>query len=95
MRKTGWKWFVAMAVTLVFTAGFIVAASAADVPRMTKEDLKGKLGDSNVVIVDMRTGSDWKASDQKIKGAIREKAQNVSEWAPNLDKSKTIVLYCA
>jgi predicted sulfurtransferase len=95
MRKTGWKWFVALAVTLVFTTGFIGAAAAKDVPRMTKEDLKAKLGDPNVVIIDVRTGSDWKASDLKIKDAIREEAKNVSEWTPKLDKNKTIVLYCA
>jgi len=86
---------VALAVTLVFTAGFIGTAAAEDVPRITKEDLKGKLGDPNVLIIDVRTGSDWKASDVKIKGAIREEAKNVSEWAPKLDKNKTIVLYCA
>lgn len=84
-----------MAAALVFTAGFMGAAAAKDVPRMTKEDLKGKLGDSNVVIIDVRTGSDWKDSDQKIKGAVRKKAEKMSNWASNYDKSKTIVLYCA
>jgi rhodanese-related sulfurtransferase len=86
---------MALAVTLVFTAGFIGAAAAKDVPRMTKEDLKGKLGDSNIVIIDVRTGSDWKASDVKIKGAVRKKAGKVSKWASDYDKNKTIVLYCA
>ncbi len=62
---------------------------------MNKEDLKGRLGDPDLVIIDVRTASDWKASDSKIKGATREKSKNVAEWAPKLDKSKTIVLYCA
>jgi predicted sulfurtransferase len=95
MKKRGWKLFVALAVILVFTAGFIGAAGAKDVLRMTKEDLKGKLGDPDVVIIDVRTGSDWNASDVKIKGALREEANNVSKWASKLDKNKTIVLYCA
>jgi predicted sulfurtransferase len=95
MRKTGWRSFVALAVALVFTAGFVGAAAAKDVPRMTKEELKAQIDDPNVVIIDVRIGADWKASDVKIKGAIRLKSQNVSEWAPKFDKNKTIVLYCA
>jgi predicted sulfurtransferase len=95
MRKKEWRWFVALAVTLVFTAEFMGAAAAEDVPRITKEDLKGRLGDPNVVIIDVRTGSDWKASDLEIKGAIREEAKKVSEWASKFDKNKTIVVYCA
>jgi predicted sulfurtransferase len=95
MRNTTWRLIVAFTVSLVFIAGFIGATAATDVPRMDKEDLKARLGDPEVVIIDVRTARDWKASDLKIKGAIREEAGNVSEWAPKLDKNKTIVLYCA
>jgi predicted sulfurtransferase len=95
MRKTEWRFFLVLAVTLVFTAGFIGVAAAKDVPRITKEDLKEKLDHPSVVIIDVRAERDWKASDVMIKGATRENPKNVGEWAPNFDKNKTIVLYCA
>jgi hypothetical protein len=69
-------------------------ALAVDVPRMSKETLKEQLGDPNVIILDVRTGSDWKASEFKIKGAVRASSDNVDSWAPKYAKDKTLVLYC-
>ena len=71
------------------------AVSANDVPRMTKEELKGHLGDRNVIILDVRTDKDWKASDLRIKGAIREDPTKVDTWLGNYVKDKVFVLYCA
>ena len=71
------------------------AVSANDVPRMTKEELKGHLGDRNVIILDVRTDKDWKASDLRIKGAIREDPAKVDAWLGNYVKDKVFVLYCA
>jgi hypothetical protein len=48
--------YIAMAITMGQTA------TAADIPLMTKEDLKAKLGTPHLVIVDLRVGTDWKAS---------------------------------
>ena len=70
-------------------------ALAADVPRMSKEALKERLADPDVIILDVRTGSDWKASEFKIKGAVRESSNNVDSWATKYAKDKTLVLYCA
>ena len=70
-------------------------ALAADVPRMSKETLKEKLGDPDVIILDVRTGSDWKASEFKIKGAVRADSDNVDSWAAKYAKDKTLVFYCA
>ncbi len=78
--------------------GILLIATAAvpdDVPRMTKEELKGHLGDPNVIILDVRTERDWKDSDLRIKGAIREDPTNVDAWLGKYPKDKTIVLYCA
>ena len=61
---------------------------------MTKEELKEMLDDPNAVIIDVRTGRDWSASDVKIQGAIRKASREVNEWASKLDKGKTYVLYC-
>ena len=72
-------------------------AIAAEVPRMTKEGLKAKIGNSNhnIVIVDVRAGKDWKGSEFKVKGAVRENPAKFSSWAEKYPKDKTLVLYCA
>ena len=81
--------YVAMAITMGQTA------TAADIPRMTKEDLKAKLGTPHLVIVDLRVGTDWKASEMKIKGAVRGDPQNIESWAKQYPEDTTFVLYCA
>ena len=81
--------FVIMAITMGQTA------TAAEIPRMTKEELKAKLGTPNLVIVDIRVGTDWKASEMKIKGAVRGDPQNIVSLAKQYPKDTTLVLYCA
>ncbi len=70
-------------------------AMADEVPRMTKEGLKAKIGNSdhNIIIVDVRAGRDWKGSEFKIKGAVRENPAKFSSWAEKYPKEKTLVLY--
>ena len=63
--------------------------------RMTQEELKGRLGDPAVVIVDVRTEGSWKASESKIKGAVREDPSGVEEWINKYPKDKTLVFYCS
>ena len=48
-------------VGLLFQASVVQSAVA----KMTKEELRAKLGSPDVVIVDMRLGKDWKASEEK------------------------------
>lgn len=67
-----------------------------EVPRITKEELKARMGDPDLLILDVRTGSDWEKSDRTIKGAIREDPQkDTKSWANRFGKDKTIVLYCS
>jgi rhodanese-related sulfurtransferase len=47
-----------------------------------------------VVVVDVRTGRDWKSSEFKIKGAVRYE-NDIVKWASTYDKDTTLVLYCA
>jgi hypothetical protein len=68
---------------------------AAGVPRITKEELKTLIGNSDVVIIDGRTPSHWNLSDSKIVGAVREDPYAVFLWAKKYAKDKTIVIYCA
>jgi len=94
MKKKG-PIILSVLTALVFMGLFALAASAGDTPRMTKEELKAMMDDPNLVILDVRTGGDWKDSESKIKGAIREEPREVKVWAKKYDKSKTYVLYCA
>jgi rhodanese-related sulfurtransferase len=81
---------------IFFVIGILATfAKAAEVPRMTKDELKAMLGNPDLVILDVRTQSDWKGSDLKIQGAIREDPESVKSWAGKYPKNKTLVLYCA
>ena len=69
--------------------------ASADTPRMSKEELRSRLGDKDIVIIDVRQAYDWEMSNSKIRGAVREDPQDVASWAKKYSKEKTIVLYCA
>ncbi len=73
----------------------ISMSAAKDVPTITKEELKAQLDSSDVMILDARTGKDWKSSEFKIKGAVRANPSEFDKWAGSFSKDKTLVLYCA
>jgi len=86
------------ASALAFVASlavFPMTAEAEDIPRVSAEYLQRKLGTEGLVIVDARSGSDWRGSESKIKGAIRGKAGKEKQWAAELPKDSEIVIYCA
>jgi hypothetical protein len=72
-----------------------MAADCADVPRMTKEELRPLIDKGEVVVVDVRSGGDWKSSQYKIHTAVREDPDKPASWANKYSKDKTLVLYCA
>ncbi len=84
-----------VALNLAMLSVVVLTTMAAEVPRMTKEGLKSKLGTPEVVIIDVRVGRDWKASEMKIKGAVRGDPQDLESWAKKYSKDKTLVFYCA
>jgi len=71
-----------------------VVASAADIPRITVEELKAMLGNPDLIIIDVRVERDWEAATRKIPGAAWEDFFEVDAWAGKYPKDKTIVLYC-
>jgi len=77
--------------------GLLLHASVAQsgVATMTKEELRAKLDSPDVVIIDVRLGKDWKASEEKIKGAMRVDPAEVESVAAKYPKDITLVLYCA
>jgi len=91
---------IAFVVFVLFFAGIsgckaIAEKSGKEAPRMALDELKARLGDTSVALIDVRTANDWEGSSVKIKGAIREDYKNISSWASKYGKDKTIVLYCA
>jgi len=91
------KGILLVAIAMVFAAAafFATPAAAQDVKRMTIEELKGMLGNPDLVIVDVRRDGDWKSSNVKIKGAVREDQEKVEAWMSKYAKDKTLVFYCA
>ena len=79
---------------LMLLAG-ISMSDATDVPIMTKEELKAQMDSSDVMILDVRKGKDWKSSEFKIKGASRADPKELDKWSETYPKDKTFVLYCA
>ena len=83
-------------ILAVFLAGLGAQVAAAQtVPLITKEELKPGIGSPNVVIIDVRAGKDWNASEKKIKGAVREDPDKLESWAKKYKHSQDIVVYCA
>jgi len=78
------------ALLLISGSGF-----AQEAPRITKEEVRSMIGKPEVVIIDVRQGADWKASEVKIKGAVREDAGSVPAWMDKYPKDKTLIFYCA
>ena len=89
-RAVGW---LAAVLSLGIILAAVVPAMSQEVPRISKEDLKEMLGKPDLVIVDVRTDSDWNASTFKIKGAVREDPGKVDSWIDKYPKDKTLVFY--
>ena len=85
-------WIVGM-VLLVSGAAPLWAAS--DVPMMTKEELRAALDAPGLVILDVRRGKDWTASEFKIKGAVYAPPKEFDQWVAQYPRQTKIVLYCA
>ena len=90
------RWMVVLLLTGI-AAGFAFTALAApeDIPRMTRDELKGMMQNPDMVILDVRVGKDWDASEFKIKGAVRTDPAKLDAWKDKFGKEKTLVLYCA
>ena len=92
MEQKAVRWLAAV-LSLGVVLAVVVPAMSQEVPRISKEDLKEMLGKPDVVILDVRTSSDWNASTVKVKGAVREEANKVDSWIEKYPKDKTLVLY--
>lgn len=84
------------ALVVMMTGFFLSAAvSAAEVPRMSTEDLKASLGRADLVVLDVRGAWDWGKSAEKIVGSVRVEPGAAAQWVADNAKGKVVVLYCA
>ena len=82
-------------IYLVLLTLIVPAFAANDAVRIEPQDLKEKLGQPGISVVDVRIVSDWKKSDSKIAGAVREDPHDVSSWANKYPKHELLVVYCS
>ena len=80
---------------VLMVLAWVPSSRGADVPKITKEDLKAILGTPDVIIVDVRTNAGWNESKLKIKGAVREDPTQATLWTAKYPKEKTLVFYCS
>lgn len=88
------KWFTMLMLFLALGCAGAGRSSQDEVPRMSGEELKSRLGTPDLVIIDARSGNDWASSEMKIAGAVREDPRRFNDWKNSYSKSKTLVLYC-
>ena len=81
-------------VILTLAMVLVGCAGPKDVPLISKEELKAKLGSPNLVLLDIRSIVDWKLAKYKVVGARRVDLEQVEAWAEQLPKDQEIVLYC-
>jgi hypothetical protein len=94
------KRFIARVLLLfVLLAGFAInvnspgASSSGDIPFISIEELKAKLGEPSVVILDVRIATDIAASRYKVKGAVWVNPSEIEQWVHSFSKDSTYVLY--
>ncbi len=96
MRKIGF--LLALVVLAVVFAGTAALAGTApsieNVQKMTIDGLKARLGNPDLVVIDVRTAHDWDDSKTKIKGSVREDVYKLGSWINKYPKDKTIVFSC-
>jgi len=67
--------------------------SSATIQQMSKKELKSRLEDPSLIVLDVRRPQDWKKSGKKIKGAVQENPYKFDNWYARYPKGKTILLY--
>jgi len=72
-----------------------LAGDAADIARISADQVKGLTGRPDTVIVDVRTYRNWWRSSKKIPTAVREDPSKVDQWIEKYFKDQTVIFYCS
>ncbi len=57
-------------------------------------ELKNKLSQKKVCLLDVRRKADFEKSPETIEGAVWHDPENVVEWGKTLPKDQELVVYC-
>jgi rhodanese-related sulfurtransferase len=94
MRRAGlflrWAVLIFSAFSILLTEAF-----AAEIPKVSKEDLQAMLGNPEVIIIDVRLSGNVPEGTSRIKGAVMEDPGTVESWMEKYPKDKTLIFYCA
>ncbi len=86
-----------LAILTAFLGLLVIGAGEAPpqekAPKITKEELKAKLGSEDLIVIDVRLDEQWRFSNRKIPGAVHENPAVPSTWMDKYPKDKTIVFY--
>jgi rhodanese-related sulfurtransferase len=94
MEEKSYYRIFAVLISLALSGCLPDLAPDAKIPRVTKEELKLMLDRPGVIIIDVRIEDEWKKSEWKIKGAVREDPEkDIQSWAEKYPKDKTLVFY--
>ena len=65
-----------------------------DISKITKEEVQKIIGQPDITVIDVRYEKNWKKSDMKIAGAVREHPNELGSWVDKYDKDHKLILYC-
>ena len=82
-------------IWLTLAATLVTSSALAGMGKVTTAELKTRLGEQGLTVVDVRTSGDWSKSDRMIAGAMRGNPYDMETWSTQLAKDQTIILYCA
>ncbi len=94
LHRLGIFLVLVLGMTFVWTPALMADDVDEEIPRVTKEELKGMLATPGVTLIDVRYEKNWEKSDTKIAGAVREHPNEIGSWVAKYDPEQTIVLYC-
>jgi hypothetical protein len=96
IKQLQWYLYLLLLVFITFGChwGVRPIEELEDIPRISKEDLRDRLSDPEVDIIDLRYKPNWIKSDRKIIGAMRQEPMEVSSWIDRYPKDRFLVLYC-
>ena len=88
---------------LLFTVFFLSCQSVQtpekdtrpSVQRMSKEQLRKKLDDPRLVLIDTRVKQQWDKAEHKIPGAMHRSPWEGDEWGKKLPRDRIVVTYCS
>jgi rhodanese-related sulfurtransferase len=80
-------------MAVMFVTGTSLRVESQDVARISTGELRAKLDDPQLIVLDVRSAYDWDRSQAKIPGAIRVDPRR-TDWADDYSKDNTLVFYC-